>query len=146
MRLTDYLDKGASLGVSVMVTDSIKTRLNWFYSHEHDTSYSYTDKAWFNGQGSGAGTPGAPYTPLPGIDPTMPYSIDANGVVQNATFNANGAETARLGFRQQAHGRYSADRFRRASCISPAMKSNSTRYSSPIRATESSVTCWARRI
>ena len=26
----------------------------------------------------------------------MPYSIDGNGVVQNATFNANGAETATL--------------------------------------------------
>jgi iron complex outermembrane recepter protein len=93
----DYRDdKGASFGVSVKVTDSIQTRLNWFYTHEDDTSYSYTDKAWFNGQGAASGTPAAPYTALPGIDPTMPYSIDSNGVVQNATFNANGAETATL--------------------------------------------------
>src|ERR1019366_10063730 len=31
-----------------------------------------------------------------GIDPTQPYSIDSNGVVQAATFMANGAETATL--------------------------------------------------
>ena len=40
-------------------------------------------------------TPPALYR-LPGIDPTQPYSIDGNGVVQNATFNALGAETATL--------------------------------------------------
>ncbi len=87
----DYRDdKGASLGVSVVVTDSIRTSFNWFYAHEDDTSYSYTDKVWFNGQGSS-------YPSLiPGIDPTQPYSIDGNGVVRNATFNANGAETATL--------------------------------------------------
>jgi iron complex outermembrane receptor protein len=87
----DYRDdKGASIGMVAKITDSIETTLNWFYSHENDTSYTYSDKAWFNGQGS------SPPSLIPGIDPTMPYSIDGNGVVQNATFNANGAETASL--------------------------------------------------
>lgn len=83
-------DRGASLGVSLKVTDSITTSLNWFYSHEDDINYSYTDKVWWNGSGSS-------YPSLiPGIDPTQPYSIDGNGVVQSGTFNANGAETATL--------------------------------------------------
>ena len=87
----DYRDnKGASFGVSLKVTDSITSTFNWFYAHEDDTNYSYTDKVWWNGSGSS-------YPSLiPGIDPTQPYSIDGNGVVQNATFNANGAETATL--------------------------------------------------
>ena len=54
------------------------------------TSFSYTDKVWFNGQGTSAGRL------LPGIDPTQPYSIDGNGVVESGVFNANGAETATL--------------------------------------------------
>ena len=87
----DYRDdKGASFGVAAKVTDHIETSLNWFFSNETDTNYSYTDKAWFNGQGAQSGSL------LPGIDPTKPYSIDGNGVVQNGTFNANGAETATL--------------------------------------------------
>lgn len=86
----DRKDIGASFGVAAKITDSITSNLNWFYSREQDTSLSYTDKVWFNGQGTAAGFL------LPGIDPTQPYSIDGNGVVQNATFNANGAETATL--------------------------------------------------
>jgi TonB-dependent receptor len=83
-------DKGASFGIAAKVTDSITSNFNWFYSREDDTSYSYSDKTWFNGQGS---TPGEA---IPGINPTQPYSIDPNGVVQSGTFNANGAETATL--------------------------------------------------
>ena len=83
-------DKGASFGVSLKVTDSITSKFNWFYSREDDTNYSYSDKAYFNGQGA---TPGQAF---PGIDPAMPYSIDPNGVIENATINANGAETATL--------------------------------------------------
>jgi len=83
-------DIGASFGVAAKITEDITSSLNWFYSREQDTSLSYTDKVWFNGQGTAAGFL------LPGIDPTKPYSIDGNGVVQNATFNANGAETATL--------------------------------------------------
>src|ERR1019366_8151755 len=86
----DRKDIGASFGVAAKITDSITSNLNWFYSREQDTSLSYTDKVWFNGQGTAAGFL------LPGIDPTQPYSIGGNGVVQNATFNANGAETATL--------------------------------------------------
>lgn len=82
--------RGASFGFSIKLTDSITSSVNWFYSREETNTYSYTDKAWFNGQGS------SPGTLLPGIDPTQPYSIDGHGVVQNATFNANGAETASL--------------------------------------------------
>ncbi len=82
--------KGASLGVAAKLTDAITTRLNWFYSREEEDTYNYSDKVWFNGQGS------APGALLPGIDPTQPYSIDGNGVVQSGVFNANGAETQTL--------------------------------------------------
>ena len=87
---------GAAFGVSLQATDSIKSSFNWFYSREDDVSDSYSDKAWFNGQGAAAGTPAAPGTPLPSLDPTRPYAIDGNDVVLNGTFNANGAETATL--------------------------------------------------
>jgi iron complex outermembrane receptor protein len=97
---TDDYDRrkttGAAFGVSAKITDSIKSTFNYFYSREQDTSDSYSDKAWFNGQGAAAGTPAAPGTALPSLDPTKPYSIDGNEVVQNGTFNANGAETATL--------------------------------------------------
>jgi len=94
MYFSDILDSrqtiGATFGVAGKVTDAITARLNWFYSHEDETTYTYSDKLWFNGQGS------APLFLLPSLDPTKPYSIDGNGVVQGATFNANGAETATL--------------------------------------------------
>jgi iron complex outermembrane recepter protein len=80
-------DRGASFDVGFKVTDSITSNLLWFYSREDETTINYSDKAWFNGQNT---------SPQPGIDPTQAYSIDANGVVQNATFNALGAETATL--------------------------------------------------
>ncbi len=81
---------GSSIGAAYKITDAITTRVNWFYSHEDDQSFTYSDKVWFNGQGT------SPGTLLPGIDPTQPYSIDGNGVVQSGVFNANGAETATL--------------------------------------------------
>ena len=81
---------GASFGVAAKITDSITTSLNYFFSREQETSLSYTDKVWFNGQGT------APGFLLPGIDPSQPYSIDGNGVVQSGVFNSNGAETATL--------------------------------------------------
>jgi iron complex outermembrane recepter protein len=80
-------ERGASFDVAVKLTDSITSNLLWFYSREDETTIDYSDKAWFNGQDT---------NPQPGIDPTQPYSIDGNGVVQNATFNALGAETATL--------------------------------------------------
>jgi iron complex outermembrane receptor protein len=80
-------EKGASFDVGLKVTDSVTTNLLWFYSREDETTINYSDKAWFNGQNT---------APVPGLDPTQPYSIDGNGVVQNATFNALGAETATL--------------------------------------------------
>ncbi len=86
----DRKDYGASFGVSAKIGEAITSSFNWFYSREQETSLSYTDKVWFNGQGTSAGKL------LPGIDPTQAYSIDGNGVVQNAVFNANGAETATL--------------------------------------------------
>ncbi len=81
---------GASIGVAVKLTEALTTRLNWFYSREDDTTLTYSDKTWFNGAGT------SPGTLLPGIDPTQPYAIDGNGVVQNGVFAANGAETATL--------------------------------------------------
>jgi TonB-dependent receptor len=81
---------GASFGVAYQLNDAITTRFNWFYSREDDTSTSYSDKVWFNGQGA------APGALLPALDPTQPNSIDSNQVVQSGVFNANGAETATL--------------------------------------------------
>jgi TonB-dependent receptor len=80
-------EKGATFDIGVKLTDSITTNLLWFYSRDDETTIDYADKAWFNGQDT---------NPQPGIDPTQRYSIDSNGVVQNATFNALGAETATL--------------------------------------------------
>ena len=80
---------GSSLGLAFQVTNSWTTHLNWFYSRDDDTQISYSDKVWFNGQGDASGA-----TKIPGIDAADPYSIDGNGVVQNGTFSANGAETA----------------------------------------------------
>jgi iron complex outermembrane recepter protein len=80
-------ERGASFDVGIRLTDAITSNFLWFYSREDETTIDYSDKAWFNGQDT---------SPLPGIDPTQPFSIDSNGVVQNATFNALGAETATL--------------------------------------------------
>jgi iron complex outermembrane receptor protein len=87
---------GATLGAALKITDALTTRLRWFYSDEHDTNITYSDKAYFNGAGvqNVAGQTATP--PIPGIDPQYPYSIDGNGVVQHATFATNGAETATL--------------------------------------------------
>ncbi|HZF15440.1 MAG TPA: TonB-dependent receptor [Steroidobacteraceae bacterium] len=83
-------NKGATLGVDFKWSDSIKSSFNYFYVNETDESFTYSNKVWFNGQGSPVGSL------HPGIDPSQPYSIDANGVVESATFMANGAETATL--------------------------------------------------
>jgi iron complex outermembrane recepter protein len=80
-------ERGASFDVGIRLTDAITSNFLWFYSREDETTIDYSDKAWFNGQDT---------SPLPGIDPTQPFAIDGNGVVQNATFNALGAETATL--------------------------------------------------
>ena len=107
----ERLIEGASFGAALKLTDAIKTRFTWFHSNEDDTSLTYTDKGWFNGQGGQVtpktdsfnhpvydanGNPEYNIPTIPGIDPTRPYSIDGNGVVQSGTFNANGAETATL--------------------------------------------------
>src|SRR5262249_43832040 len=88
---TDGLDErhttGATLDLSWKTSDSIPTHLTWFYAPEHEETTDITDKVWFNGQGS------QPGQLLPAIDPTQPYTIDGNGTVENAVFNANGAET-----------------------------------------------------
>ncbi len=87
---------GATFGATLQVTDAIRSSVRWFHSREQDTTDTYSDKAWFNGAGATPATPPKAQTLIPGIDPTQPYSIDGNGVVQNATFNANGAETSTL--------------------------------------------------
>jgi TonB-dependent receptor len=107
----ERLIEGANLGVALRLSDAIKTQLTWFHSNEDDTSLTYSDKAWFNGQGGQVtvstdnfghtiydanGNPEYKIPTIPGIDPTQPYSIDQNSVVQSGTFNATGAETATL--------------------------------------------------
>ena len=88
--LADRKTLGATLGAEWNWADGIKGRFDWFYSRGEDESTTYSDKTWFNGQGA------APGTLIPAIDPSKPYSIDGSGVVQSASFMANGAETATL--------------------------------------------------
>ena len=88
--LDNYIEQkttGASLGVAAKISDSLKTDVLWFYSHEEAVTTSYSADAMFNGAANGPGTLFA------SIDPTKPYNISANGVVQNATFVATGAST-----------------------------------------------------
>ena len=96
---SDILDQikttGATLGVEWKWSESITSKFDYFYVREEEESFTYSDKAWFSGGSGENNKPGAPAS-FPGIDPSQPYSIDGNGVVQSATFMANGAETATL--------------------------------------------------
>ncbi len=101
---TDQLDqietKGATIGAEWKWNDSVTSTFNWFFIDEEETTTSYSNKAWFSG---GSGETNHPLPPagsgpasFPGIDPSQPYSIDGNGVVQQGTFLANDAETSTL--------------------------------------------------
>src|SRR5882762_2362376 len=116
---SDILDqittKGATVGAEWKWNEDITSTFNYFFIDEKEVSTTYSNKAWFSG-GSGetnvaaAGAtvdtsktpnvivPAHPAIPasFPGIDPSQPYSIDGNGVIQSATMMANGAETATL--------------------------------------------------
>ena len=94
--LQEVKTKGGSLGAEWNWSENINSSLNYFYVREEDESTTYSNKVWFNGQGS------APGSLHPGIDPSQPFTIDSNGVVQSATFMANGAETATLFQNQNA--------------------------------------------
>ena len=87
--------KGATLGAEWRWNDSVTSTFNYFYINEQETSITYSNKAWFSGGSGETNAPGAPAS-FPGIDPSQPYSIDSNGVIQSATMMANGAETATL--------------------------------------------------
>ncbi|MDE2110161.1 MAG: TonB-dependent receptor [Alphaproteobacteria bacterium] len=88
---------GATLGAAWNVSDAIQTSFIWFFSHISDKQTNYSDKVGFNGSGASSNVPGSG---PPGIDTNTPYTIDANGVVQSATFYLQGAETATLLQRQ----------------------------------------------
>jgi TonB-dependent receptor len=81
---------GGTFGLEKAWSENVRTRFNYFYVREEDESSTYSNKVWFNGQGA------KPGDLLPAIDPSQPFSIDSNGIVQSATFMANGAETASL--------------------------------------------------
>jgi TonB-dependent receptor len=87
--------KGATLGAEWKWNENIASTFNWFYVGEDETSFTYSNKAWFSGGSGETNQPGAPAS-FPGIDPSQPYSVDGNGVIQSATMMANGAETATL--------------------------------------------------
>ena len=87
--------KGATLGAEWHWNDSVASTFNYFYINESEVSITYSNKAWFSGGSGETNAPGAPAS-FPGIDPSQPYSIDSNGVIQSATMMANGAETATL--------------------------------------------------
>jgi TonB-dependent receptor len=96
---SDILDeiktKGATLGAEWRWSDTVTSTFNWFLIQEDEVSITYSNKAWFSGGSGESNAPGKPAS-FPGIDPTQPYSIDSNGVIQSATMMANGAETATL--------------------------------------------------
>src|SRR3984885_13368031 len=96
---SDILDqittKGATLGAEWRWNEDIVSNFNWFFIDEQEVSTTFSNKAWFSGGSGENNAPGAPAS-FPGIDPSQPYSIDANGVIQSATMQANGAETATL--------------------------------------------------
>jgi len=100
---SDILDKnrtiGATLGAAWNVSDAIQTSFVWFYSHISDKQTNYSDKVGFNGSGGSNNVPGSG---PPGIDADAANTIDANGVVQSATFYLQGAETATLLQRQNS--------------------------------------------
>ena len=85
---------GASLGFEWKVNDVWKTNLNWFYSKEDDVNIDYSDKVALNG--NQASSANGNLMPIPGIDPTLPYSIAANGAIESGTFQMTGAETSTL--------------------------------------------------
>ena len=87
--------KGATFGAEWKWNENFSSTFNWFYIGEDETSFTYSNKAWFSGGSGETNQPGAPAS-FPGIDPSQPYSIDGNGVIQSATMMANGAETATL--------------------------------------------------
>ena len=87
--------QGATLGAEWNWNESITSVFNYFYIREEETTFTYSNKAWFSGGSGETNQPGAPAS-FPGIDPTQPFSIDSNGVIQSATMMANGAETATL--------------------------------------------------
>ena len=87
--------KGATFGAEWKWNENISSTFNWFYIAEDETSFTYSNKAWFSGGSGQTNLPGAPAS-FPGIDPSQPYSVDSNGVIQSATMMANGAETATL--------------------------------------------------
>jgi TonB-dependent receptor len=88
-------NKGATFGAELRWNDNISSTFNWFYIGEDETTFTYSNKAWFSGGSGETNKPGAPAS-FPGIDPSQPYSVDGNGVIQSATMMANGAETASL--------------------------------------------------
>ena len=97
MYFSNVLDQskttGATAGVTWEPTSAITTSLVWFYTHNWDRTTNYSTKIGFNGSGSVSDVPG---TGPAGINTDAPYTIDANGVVQSATFYVQGSETATL--------------------------------------------------
>ncbi|MES1189890.1 MAG: TonB-dependent receptor [Steroidobacter sp.] len=92
--LQEVKTTGITLGAEFKWSDNVSSTFNYFFTHEDDENVTYSVKVGFNGGGANnsATTPAS----FPGIDPAKPYSIDSNGVVQSATFMANGLETATL--------------------------------------------------
>lgn len=87
--------KGATFGAEWKWSENVASTFNWFYIGEDETTFTYSNKAWFSGGSGQTNTPTARAS-FPGVDPSQPYSIDGNGVIQSATMMANGAETATL--------------------------------------------------
>ena len=87
--------KGATFGAEWRWNENIASTFNWFYIKEEETNFTYSNKAWFSGGSGQTNAPGSPAS-FPGIDPSQPYTVDGNGVIESATMMANGAETATL--------------------------------------------------
>jgi iron complex outermembrane recepter protein len=87
--------KGATFGAEWKWNENIASTFNWFYIGEDESNFTYSNKAWFSGGSGQTNAPGAPAS-FPGIDPSQPYTVDGNGVIESATMMANGSETATL--------------------------------------------------
>jgi len=87
--------KGVTFGAQLKWAEGITSTFNYFYIGEDENTFTYSNKVWFSGGSGETNKPGAPAS-FPGIDPSQPYSVDSNGVIESATLMANGAETATL--------------------------------------------------
>ncbi len=76
---------GSFVGINYNPIESVQTSLIWFHSKLDVDRRDITDKVFIHSNNEAQG-----------LDPTMPYTIDPNGVVLSGTFMTHSAETAAM--------------------------------------------------